>query len=76
MTRSAVPQADGSIAPEIRIQSEWLIVDAQQETLQSPKPAVFVSGQSRFSADSLSYDNRTRVTELKGRVRVTLAGRP
>jgi hypothetical protein len=37
---------------------------------------VFVSGQSRFSADSLSYDNRTRVTELKGRVRVTLAGRP
>jgi lipopolysaccharide export system protein LptC len=72
MTRSAVTLADGSTAPEIRVQSDWLIVDAQQETLQSPKPVVFVSGQSRFSADSLSYDNRSRVTELKGRVRVTL----
>lgn len=72
MTRSAVRLADGSSVPEIRVQSDWLIVDAQQETLQAPKPVVFVSGQSRFSADSLSYDNRSRVTELKGRVRVTL----
>jgi lipopolysaccharide export system protein LptC len=78
MTRSAIRLADGSTAPEIQVRSDWLIVDAEQETLQSPKPVVFVSGQNRFSADSLSYDNRTRVTELKGRVRVTLvpANRP
>jgi lipopolysaccharide export system protein LptC len=78
MTRSAIRLADGSTAPEIQVRSDRLIVDAEQETLQSPKPVVFVSGQNRFSADSLSYDKRTRVTELKGRVRVTLvpANRP
>ncbi|MEN9771290.1 MAG: putative 3-deoxy-D-manno-octulosonate 8-phosphate phosphatase [Pseudomonadota bacterium] len=72
MTRSAIRRPDGSTAPEMRVQSDLLIVDAQQETLQSPKPVVFFSGQNRFSADSLSFDNRNGVTELKGRVRVTL----
>ena len=72
MTRSAIRLADGSTAPEIQVRSDWLIVDAEQETLQSPKPVVFFSGQNRFSADSLSFDNRNGVTELKGRVRITL----
>jgi LPS export ABC transporter protein LptC len=52
-----------------------LIVNTQEEWVRSPQPVVLMSDQNRFTGDTLVYDHRTRVAELKGRVRATLVPR-
>lgn len=75
VVREARQQADGRLLPRLELRGEFLIIGAREQWLRSPQPAVLTSGQDRFSADSLSYDHRTRVAELTGRVRATLMPR-
>jgi lipopolysaccharide export system protein LptC len=75
VVREAGPQADGRQWPRQELRGELLIINTQENWLRSPQPAVLISGQDRFSADSLSYDHQSRVAELKGRVKATLAPR-
>jgi lipopolysaccharide export system protein LptC len=75
VVREAGPQADGRQWPRQELRGELLIINTQENWLRSPQPAVLISGQDRFSADSLSYDHQSRVVELKGRVKATLAPR-
>jgi len=75
VVREARQQADGRLLPRLELRGEFLIIGAREQWLRSPQPAVLISGQDRFSADSLSYDHRTRVAELTGRVRATLMPR-
>lgn len=75
VVREAGQQADGRPLPRLELRGELLIIGVREQWLRSPQPAVLTSGQDRFSADSLSYDHRTRVAELTGRVRATLMPR-
>lgn len=75
VVREAGRQTDGQPAPRQELRGELLIINTQDNWLRSPQPAVLISGQDRFSADSLSYDHRTRVAELQGRVKATLMPR-
>lgn len=67
---------DGRLTPQQELRGELLIVDTQEEWVRSPQPVVITSDQNKFSGDTLAYDHRTRVAELKGRVRATLVPRP
>jgi lipopolysaccharide export system protein LptC len=75
VVREAGQQSDGRLFPRLELRGEFLIIGAREQWLRSPQPAVLTSGQDRFSADSLSYDHRTRVAELTGRVKATLMPR-
>lgn len=75
VVREAVRQADGRLLPRQELRGDLLIINTQDNWLRSPKPAVLMSGEDRFSADSLYYDHRTRVAELQGRVKATLVPR-
>lgn len=75
VVREAAQQPGGRQSPRQELRGDWLIIDSKEQSLRSPQPAVLLSGQDRFSADSLSYDQRTRVAELQGRVKATLAPR-
>ncbi len=75
VVREAWQQADGRLRPRLELRGEHLIIGARGQWLRAPQPAVLISGQDRFSADSLSYDHRTRVAELTGRVKATLMPR-
>lgn len=66
---------EGKWVPRQEMRGEFLIVDSQQESLESPQPAEIFSGQDRFSGDTLTYDRKTGVAEFKGRVRATLVPR-
>ena len=66
---------DGKTTPQQELRGELLLVDTKEEWVRSPEPVVLVSGQNRFSGDTLFYDHRSRVVELKGRVRATLMPR-
>ena len=75
VVRESSAQMDGRPSPRQELRGEVLIINTQDNWLRSPQPAVLISGQDRFSADSLSYDHRTRVAELQGRVKATLVPR-
>ena len=66
---------DGGVTPRQELRGDLLIVDTREEWVRSPGPVVLFSNQNRFTGDSLYYDHRTRVAELKGRVRATLVPR-
>ena len=73
--REPLAQADGRPSPRQELHGDLLIIHAKDNWLRSPQPVVLISGQDRFSADSLYYDQRTRVAELQGRVKAILAPR-
>ena len=75
VVREAGQQADGRPLPRLELRGEFLVMGTREQWLRSPQPAVLTSGSDRFSADSLSYDHRTRVAELNGRVKATLMPR-
>ncbi len=66
---------DGQTTPRQELRGELLLVNTEEEWVRSPQPVVLISDQNRFTGDSLDYNHRTRVAELKGRVRATLVPR-
>ncbi|MEI7785442.1 MAG: LPS export ABC transporter periplasmic protein LptC [Betaproteobacteria bacterium] len=73
VVREATREPGGRQSPRQELRGDLLIIDTREDGLRSPLPVVLISGQDRFSADSLSYDHRSGVAELVGRVKATLA---
>ena len=60
----------GLVQPEQELRSEFLHLFADTEVIRSHLPVEMWRGKrDRFVADSLDYDNLSRVVKLKGRVR-------
>ena len=76
VVRDAHRGADGKPLPRLSFQGEYLRVLNSQERIESDQPVVLQRGGDRIDANSLSYDDRTGVADLKGRVRATLQPRP
>lgn len=72
VTREPSRSANGRTTPKLEFQGEFLHAFLNTEQVKSHKPVVLLRGPDRFSADSLDYDNVSRVLELNGRVRGTL----
>jgi len=52
---------------------DYLHALLDQERVRSDQPVLLTRGDDRFTADSMDFDNRTGVLQLKGRVRGRLS---
>jgi lipopolysaccharide export system protein LptC len=73
VTREPTKAADGSATPKLEFRGEFLHAFLNTERVKSHKPVVLIRGADRFTADSLDFDNASRVLDLQGRVRGTLS---
>lgn len=62
----------GQSLPGDEFRGEFLHAFLKTERVKSHRPVELIRGNDRFTADSLDFDNRERVIELKGRVRGAL----
>ena len=72
------PTADkmAQVQPSMEFRSEFLHAFMETERFFSDKPVELLRGNDRFTADSMEFDNRKRVMNLKGRVKGTLLPAP
>jgi lipopolysaccharide export system protein LptC len=70
--REGAIEKSGKPSPRLSIQSEYLHANLETEVVKSHKPVQLSRGNSRFTANSLEFDNFDQVLNLQGRVRGTL----
>jgi lipopolysaccharide export system protein LptC len=70
--REAAADANDVMQPKMEFKGEFLHTFVNEERLKSHLPIIIRRGSSEFSADSLDYDNVTRVIQLQGRVKAVL----
>jgi lipopolysaccharide export system protein LptC len=76
VTREAVKGKDGTTRPRLQFRGEFLHAFLDSERVASHKPVELTRGETRFTAESLEYDNLEQVMNLRGRVRGTLVPDP
>lgn len=70
--RESAVDASGVLQPKLEFKGEFLHTFVNEERLKSHLPVIIRRGNSEFSADSLDYDNISRVASLQGRVKAVL----
>ena len=76
VTREATTDQNGHSRPRLEFRGEFLHVYMDTERVKSHKPVELTRGESRFTADSMDFDNIDQVMELRGRVHGTLVPGP
>jgi len=71
VVREPMTDKAGQVQPRMEFRSEFLHAFMDTERVQSHKPVELTHGSDKFTADTMSFDNRSRVMELKGRVKGT-----
>jgi lipopolysaccharide export system protein LptC len=66
----------GRLQPRMEFRSEFLHAFMETERVKSDKPVDLRRGNDRFTADSMDFDNLSRVMQLTGRVKGTLVPAP
>jgi lipopolysaccharide export system protein LptC len=72
VTREAVIGKDGQVRPRMQFRGEFLHAFLDSERVSSHKPVELIRGDSRFTADTMDFDNLDQVMNLRGRVRGSL----
>ena len=72
VVREASKDALGQPLARLQFEGEFLHVFANEERLTSNKPVTLKRGFDTFAADSMVYDNLSRVADLTGRVKVQM----
>lgn len=72
VTREPFIDNTGQSLPGNEFRGEFLHAFLKAERVKSHRPVELIRGNDRFTADTLDFDNRERVMELKGRVRGTI----
>jgi lipopolysaccharide export system protein LptC len=75
VVREATVDANGKPLPRLEFRGEFLHAFMNTERVKSHKPTTLTRGGDVFSADTMAYDNLSRVADLQGRVRATLTPR-
>lgn len=73
--REAGRNASGQAVPAVSFAGESLRLDTQANQIESDQPVTLTRGADKMLADRLRYDDQTRIADLDGRVRATLAPR-
>jgi lipopolysaccharide export system protein LptC len=76
VTRDPVTQPDGKMAPRMEFKGEFLEIWVDKKQVRSDQPVQLMRGPDWFSADSLEYDDNTRVGWLRGHVRGVIQPTP
>lgn len=66
----------GRTQPRVEFRGEYLHAFMNTERIESDKPVELIRGKDQFTADSMAFDNVSRVIQLKGRVKGTLVPEP
>ena len=74
--RSLLLDKAGRLQPRMEFRSEFLHAFMETERVKSDKPVDLRRGSDRFTADSMDFDNLSRVMQLTGRVKGTLVPAP
>jgi lipopolysaccharide export system protein LptC len=75
VVREPVAPAASGAQPKLEFRGEFLHVFLKTEQVNSHKSVTITRGGDQFVADSLQYDNLSRVALLQGRVKGTLVPR-
>lgn len=70
--RESAIDASGVLQPKLEIKGEFLHAFVNEERLKSHLPVVIRRGKSEINADTLEYDNLSRIANLKGRVKAMI----
>ena len=70
--RESAVDATGVLQPKLEIKGEFLHAFVNEERLKSHLPVVIRRGKSEINADTLEYDNLSRIANLKGRVKAMI----
>jgi lipopolysaccharide export system protein LptC len=62
----------GQERPRMEFRGEFLHAFFNTEQIKSNKPVQLLRGETRFTAESLDFDNLGQVLDLRGRVRATI----
>jgi lipopolysaccharide export system protein LptC len=76
VTREATNGQNGQARPRLEFRGEFLHAFMDIGRVTSHKPVELTRGDTRFTADSLEFDNVNQVLELRGRVQGTLVPGP
>lgn len=69
VVRQASKRADGQETPQLEYRSSYLKALPKQGQYSSDQPVELLRGADRFTADTLVYDDKTGIADLKGNVR-------
>lgn len=72
VVREAFQPPSGRALPRLEFQGEHLRVLNQDERVESDQPVLLLRGSDRLEGDTLIYDEKTGVADLRGRVRAQL----
>jgi lipopolysaccharide export system protein LptC len=75
VVREATPSASGVALPRLEFRGEFLHAFVKAERITSHKPVTLLRGTDQFTAQSMDYDHRTQVLDLRGQVRGVLLPR-
>jgi len=75
VVRDEAPRPDGAPTPRLEFIGDYLHTFVDDKRVQSDKPVELRRGRDVFTGDAFSYDERSGVGELTGRVRGTLPPR-
>lgn len=70
--RESALDASGVLQPKLEIKGEFLHAFVNEERLKSHLPVTIRRGNSDISADSLNYDNLSRIVNMQGRVKAVI----
>ncbi len=66
------PARDGQEVPPVEVRSDFLHAFIKKDLVSSNKPVELIRGRDRFVGDTMAYDNKAGVLELRGGVKGTL----
>ncbi|MCZ2105342.1 MAG: LPS export ABC transporter periplasmic protein LptC [Comamonadaceae bacterium] len=69
VTRTAPARPDRPPQPPMRFEGEYLHAWVNDERVRSDQRVTLIQGGDRVSADSLDYDNKAQILEMRGNVR-------
>jgi len=67
--RSAPPRPGQASAAPMRFEGQYLHAWVNEERVRSDQPVTLIQGGDRVTADSLDYDNKAQLLEMRGNVR-------
>lgn len=76
VVRELTVDKTGRTQPSVEFRGEYLHAFMNTERIESNKPVELIRGKDQFTADSMAFDNVSRVIQLRGRVKGTLVPEP
>lgn len=72
LTRAALQEEQGKYWPQLKMYSDFLLIENDDQRISSDQPTKFWRDRDHFESDRFEYDDNSGVAQLQGHVRGTL----